>query len=78
MIKAIKQRRMKVDRICSTHGENTNAYRKIVGRPGRKRPLERSRRRWVDNIKTDLTGRMEWNGLIWIRLGTGKGLLSIW
>jgi hypothetical protein len=37
-----------------------NAYR-IVGEPGRKGPVGRPRRRWVDNIKMGL--RMGWYGL---------------
>jgi hypothetical protein len=28
-----------------------NAYRILVGKPERKKPLGRPRRRWVDNIK---------------------------
>jgi hypothetical protein len=35
-------------------GDKTNAYRILVGKPERKRPLGRPRRRWVDNIKTDI------------------------
>jgi hypothetical protein len=35
-------------------GEKRNAYRILVGKPEGKRPLGRSRRRWVDNIKMDL------------------------
>jgi hypothetical protein len=31
-----------------------NAYRILVGKPGGKKPLERPRRRWEDNIKIDL------------------------
>jgi hypothetical protein len=31
-----------------------NAYRILVGKPERKRPLARPRRRWLDNIKMDL------------------------
>jgi hypothetical protein len=30
-----------------------NAYRILVGKPKGKRPLERSRSGWVDNIKID-------------------------
>jgi hypothetical protein len=41
-------------RACSTNGENRNAYRILVEKPEGKRPLGRPRRRWVDNIKTDL------------------------
>ena len=31
-----------------------NTYRILVGKPKRKRPLGRPRRRWEDNIKMDL------------------------
>jgi hypothetical protein len=31
-----------------------NAYRILVGKPERKRPLGRQRRRWVDNMEIDL------------------------
>jgi hypothetical protein len=35
-------------------GEKRNAYRLLVGKTERKRPLERTRRRWVDNIRMDV------------------------
>jgi hypothetical protein len=35
-------------------GEGRGVYRDSVGRPEGKRPLERPRRRWEDNIKMDL------------------------
>jgi hypothetical protein len=41
-------------RACSTNGERRNAYRILVGKPEEKRPLGRTRRRWVDNIKMNL------------------------
>ena len=34
--------------------QSKNAYRDLVGKPERKRPLWRPRRRWEDNIKMDL------------------------
>jgi hypothetical protein len=46
-------------------GKNRNAYRISVGRPEGKRPLERSRRRWVGNIRMDLT-EIGWDGVDWI------------
>jgi hypothetical protein len=35
-------------------GEGRSVYRVLVGRPEGKRPLERPRRRWEDNIKMNL------------------------
>jgi hypothetical protein len=35
-------------------GEKRDVYRLLVGKPEGKRPLERPRRRWIDNIKMDL------------------------
>jgi hypothetical protein len=35
-------------------GEKRNVYRLLVGKPEGERPLERPRRRWMDNIKMDL------------------------
>jgi hypothetical protein len=35
-------------------GESRGIYRVLVGKPEGKRPLERLRRRWEDNIKMDL------------------------
>jgi hypothetical protein len=38
-------------RVCSTNGKKGTAYRILMGRPEGKRPLERSRHRWVGSIK---------------------------
>jgi hypothetical protein len=35
-------------------GEGRGVYRVLEGKPGGKRPLERPRRRWENNIKMDL------------------------
>jgi hypothetical protein len=35
-------------------GKKRNAYRLLVGKPERKTPLGRRRRRWLDNIRMDL------------------------
>jgi hypothetical protein len=52
-------------RVCSRNGEKWNAYRILVEKPEGQRPLGRSRRRWVDNIRIDLreTG---WGGVDWV------------
>jgi hypothetical protein len=46
-------------------GEARNAYKLLVVKPERKRPLGRPRRKRVDNITMDLreTG---WDGMDWI------------
>jgi hypothetical protein len=36
-------------------GEKRGVYRLLVGKPEGKRPLRRPRRRWMDNIKMDLS-----------------------
>jgi hypothetical protein len=46
-------------------GEDRGVHRVLVGKPEEKRPLERLRRRWEDNIKMDLQevgrrGRGDW------------------
>jgi hypothetical protein len=48
-------------------GEKKNAYRVLMGKPERKRPLGRPRRRWVDNIRMDL-GEVGWGNVDWIDL----------
>jgi hypothetical protein len=52
---------------CSTHGKKRNAYRILVEKPERKRPLGRPRRRWEVNIKMDLR-EIGWGGMDWIDL----------
>jgi len=53
------------------------AYRFLMGRPEKMRPLGRPGRKWEDNIQMYLQeiGREAWSGLIWLRIGTGGGLL---
>ena len=63
----IKSRRMR----WAGHGarmvKERGVYRVLVGKPERRRPLGRPRRRWVDNIRMDLQevgcGYMDWIGL---------------
>jgi hypothetical protein len=46
-----------------------------VGRPDGRRPLGRPSHRWEDNIKTDLQEVGWGHGMIFLRIGTGGGLL---
>jgi hypothetical protein len=56
--------------------ENKNACRILVGKPEGKRPLERPRCRWVDNITVGVRkDGVVWIGLVWLRIGTSGGLL---
>jgi len=54
-------------RTMARMGEERGVYRVLVGKPEGRRPLGRPRRRWVDNIRTDLQemgcGYMDWIGL---------------
>ena len=52
---------------CGAYGWGEGAYRVLVEKPEGKRPLGRTRRRWVDNIRMDLQevgcGYVDWIGL---------------
>jgi hypothetical protein len=52
-------------------GEKRNVYRLLVGRPEGKRPLGRSRSRWIDNIKMDLL-EIGLNVVDWIDLAQDR------
>jgi hypothetical protein len=58
-------------------GKRSSAFRTVVGKPEEKRTLERSRRRWKDNIKMDfkIIGLVVWAGFIWFRIEARGGLL---
>jgi hypothetical protein len=44
----------------------------LVGKPERKRPLGRPRRRWEDNVKIDLS-EIRWGDMDWIDLAKDRG-----
>jgi hypothetical protein len=50
-------------------GEKRNVYRLLVGKPERKRPLGRLRRRWIDNLNLLEIGLdvVDWIRLAWDR-----------
>jgi hypothetical protein len=52
-------------------GEVKNLYKILIGKPGRKRPFGRPRRRWKDNINTDVR-EIGWEGVIWIHLAQDR------
>jgi hypothetical protein len=45
-------------------GERRNVYRLLVGNPDGKRPLARSGRTWIDNIKMDFV-ETRWSSVDW-------------
>jgi hypothetical protein len=67
IITIIMSRRMRWAGHVARMGEARIAYRSLVGKPERKRPPGRPRRRWVDNIKMDLL-EIDWGGVDWIGL----------
>jgi hypothetical protein len=52
-------------------GKRRGAYRALVGKSEGKRPLERPRHRWEDNIKMDLR-EVGWGDIDWIDLAQDR------
>jgi hypothetical protein len=52
-------------------GEKRNAYRLLAGELEGKRPLERPRRRWLNNIRLELGG-VGWGDVDWIGLAKDR------
>ena len=67
IVRVIKSRRMRWAGHVARMAEDRGVCKFLVGKPEGKRPLGRPRRRWVDNIRTDLQevgcGYMDWIGL---------------
>ena len=66
---------------CGSYGGGEGAYRVLLGKPEVKRPLERPRRRWVDNIRMDVQevgcGHVDWIGIAQHSDGCRKLVSSI-
>jgi hypothetical protein len=64
IVRVIKARRMRWAGHVARMGEVRGAYNILVGRPEGRRPLERPRHRWEDNIKMYLRdigfGDVDW------------------
>jgi len=67
----IKSRRMRKAGHVARMGERRGVYRVLVAKHEGKRPLARPRRRWEDNIKTDLQ-EVGCGGLDWIKLAQDR------
>jgi hypothetical protein len=71
IIRVIKSRRIGWAGHVAHMGEMRNALNVLVGKPGRKRPLGRSRRRWERNIRMDLR-EIGWDGVDWVHMPQDK------
>jgi hypothetical protein len=71
IIRVIKSRRMRWAGHLARMGEGRGAYRILVGRPEGRKPLERPRRRWKDNIKMDLQ-EVGWERVNWIGMAQDR------
>jgi hypothetical protein len=62
----------------STYGGEMRAWG-LVGIVEGKKPLERPRHRWEDNIKVNIQGNVggAWTGSVWLRIGAGGVFLWI-
>jgi hypothetical protein len=66
----VKSRRIRWAGHVALMGENRSGYRLLVRKQEGKRPLGRSRRRWVYNIRMGL-GEVGWGDVDWIGLDSG-------
>jgi hypothetical protein len=73
IVRVIKSRCMRWVGHVARLGEGRGVYRVLVGRSEGKRPLGRPRRRWDDNINTDLR-EIGIDGAMWIRLAQDRVL----
>jgi hypothetical protein len=53
------------------NGEKRNACMLLVGKPEEKKPVGRTRRRWVDNVRMDLK-EVGWGDVDWIGLAQDR------
>jgi hypothetical protein len=56
IIRVIKSRRLRWEGHVARIGDRRGAYSVLVEKPEGRRQLERTRRRWEDDIKIDLRG----------------------
>jgi hypothetical protein len=72
IIRRIKSRRMRWAGHVAWMGEGRSVYRVLMGKPKRKKPLRRPRRRWEDGISLDLL-EIGWRGGVeWIHLAQDR------
>jgi hypothetical protein len=67
----LQSRRMKWAGHVARMGEKGTVCSILVGKPEGKRPLRRTRRRWVDDIKMDLR-EIGWDGADWVDMAQDR------
>ena len=77
IVRVVKSRRMRWAGHVARMGEGRGVYKVLVGKPERKRPLGRSRRRWGMILRWMFR---KWEGVVrtgwcWLSIGTGGGHL---
>jgi hypothetical protein len=76
IVRQIKSRKMRWAGHVARMGEERKVYKVLVGKPERKRPHGRLRRRWEDEIIMNLR-EIGWGGVSgfsWLRIRAGVGL----
>jgi hypothetical protein len=71
ILRVIKSGGMRWTGLVARMVESRGVYRVLVGKPERKRPMGRPRRRWGDNIKIDLQ-EVGCKGMDWIELAQDR------
>jgi hypothetical protein len=71
IVRVIKSRRTRWAGPVACMGKGRDVYRVLDGRPEEKRPLERFRRRWEDDIRMDLR-EIGIDGANWIQLAQDR------
>jgi hypothetical protein len=72
MVRQIKSRRVRWAGHVARMRKERNIYKVLEGKPERKTPLGRPRRRWEDGIRMDLR-EISWRNLEWIKLAKDRG-----
>jgi hypothetical protein len=75
IFRVIKSRRMRWTGYVARMGRGEMYKGLLVGKPEGKKPLGKPRRRWVDNVKTNLQEDVVWTGSSWLKIGTIVGNL---
>jgi hypothetical protein len=62
---------MELAGLVARMGKMRNAYKMLVRKPEERRPFERPRRRWENNIRIDLSV-IGWGGVDWMHLAQDR------